>query len=219
MTTFDLKTFIRESNLIDPQYDLRGRLIPGAAPGDPMYDTTLAAWELMMDVFRVQRALPPSVALDIHRELTRGIETFEYHGMSGQYRIVPVTIGGAPPFYKDGEVCPPPVAVKEMIEQLWVPQLNRTCSAPTLFRAEKTIWAHDFFQCVHPFWDGNGRSGRILYNLARVRTGMNPLVIAYDRRQTYFNRIRKFRADSFYLEVARLRALDAPGANSDVTDL
>lgn len=46
--------------------------------------------------------------------------------------------------------------------------------------------AHVFFEHVHPFVDGNGRTGRMLMNSQRVKAGLEPLLIKASERQGYY---------------------------------
>src|SRR3989344_1631017 len=49
----------------------------------------------------------------------------------------------------------------------------------------------DFLK-IHPFEDGNGRTGRILMNLQRINDGMDPLVIHMGKeQQEYYTWFRK----------------------------
>lgn len=50
---------------------------------------------------------------------------------------------------------------------------------------------HVDFESIHPFEDGNGRTGRMLMNWQRVRAGLEPLLIKADKRQDYYEWFRK----------------------------
>lgn len=72
------------------------------------------------------------------------------------------------------------------------------CMAPELVQPHLSSWidsfykqeswesirnAHIQFLRIHPFYDGNGRTSRILMNLQRVNMGMEPLVIHHGKEQ------------------------------------
>jgi hypothetical protein len=46
---------------------------------------------------------------------------------------------------------------------------------------------HVSFEHLHPFRDGNGRVGRILYNWQRLKLGLPIHVIKYEDRWEYYN--------------------------------
>jgi hypothetical protein len=50
---------------------------------------------------------------------------------------------------------------------------------------ERLAWLHNTFEQVHPFIDGNGRTGRLLLNLILVRLGYPPVIIFKKQRDAY----------------------------------
>jgi Fic family protein len=50
---------------------------------------------------------------------------------------------------------------------------------------------HHRFVWIHPFFDGNGRSGRLLLNLFLLRKGFPPAVILKDDRKKYYDALKK----------------------------
>ncbi|TXP86173.1 Fic family protein, partial [Escherichia coli] len=51
--------------------------------------------------------------------------------------------------------------------------------------AERIAEAHNRFECIHPFIDGNGRTGRIVLNMVLVRLGYPPVIILKQQRPAY----------------------------------
>lgn len=51
--------------------------------------------------------------------------------------------------------------------------------------AETAMEAHERLVSIHPFADGNGRTGRLLMNLALLRGGYPPVVIGPEHRTAY----------------------------------
>lgn len=50
---------------------------------------------------------------------------------------------------------------------------------------------HSAFEGVHPFIDGNGRTGRLVLNLLLVRIGLPPVVVLKQQRPAYLTALQK----------------------------
>ena len=66
--------------------------------------------------------------------------------------------------------------------------------APSVALPEELARIHNAFERVHPFLDGNGRTGRLALNLILVRLGYPPVIIFKRQRDDYLRAMR--RADS-----------------------
>lgn len=71
--------------------------------------------------------------------------------------------------------------------------------------AEEVASLHCRFEQIHPFVDGNGRTGRLVLNLLLVRSGFPPAIIYKNQRTAYLAALR--RADEG--EVGQLAELIA----------
>ena len=50
---------------------------------------------------------------------------------------------------------------------------------------------HEKFERIHPFYDGNGRTGRILLNLILIKNSFPPLIIENSKRNSYYEVLTK----------------------------
>ena len=94
----------------------------------------------------------------------------------GVYRRVPVRIMGA----QHEPVQPYLIAPK-------IEELLRTFAESTEHIVTKLARFHIEFEGIHPFIDGNGRTGRLLINLELMKAGYPPIDIKFTDRITYYN--------------------------------
>lgn len=108
--------------------------------------------------------------LETHRRLVAGT-TIEEHG--GTIRRMQNWIGGNfhNPCFADF-VPPPPEAVPGLLEDLWA-----FCNEDTLQPLAQAAVAHAQFETIHPFVDGNGRTGRVLIHMVLRRRGFGRRVL------------------------------------------
>lgn len=185
---FDLHTFIVQSCLIDQQYNDRDyptQLFLADKPGQLMYDNTAKAFELMTQL--VEEPFYGELPKDLHRTLTKDIRWYEDRELSGRYRTEELTVGS--------HDCPKFMFVDFLMRERWAPRVLQDLESfdGTPEHALKIAWAiHHSFEYIHPFADGNGRTGRLLLNYALLRMKQEPMVIWYKDRFSYYNSIEKF---------------------------
>ena len=102
------------------------------------------------------------------------------------YRKIPVYIKGA-------DFVPPSASLvpSQMSELLY--QYEHS-DLPIL---ERVASFHINFEHIHPFEDGNGRTGRVLINHQLLMTGEIPVVIPEERRTEYFNYLQTYDVQGF----------------------
>lgn len=107
----------------------------------------------------------------------------ERPGSFREHDIQPFPGGMTPPSWPDV-----PRAIRD-----WVDSLNDIAKA--VRPIESLARAHSQFERVHPFIDGNGRTGRLLLNLVLVRLGYAPAIIYKRDRSKYLKALRSADAD------------------------
>jgi len=101
----------------------------------------------------------------------------------GIYRRIPVTIMGA------DHTPPQPYLVSIQMEQM----IAKYEQMAAMHIVEKVAIFHLEFEAVHPFIDGNGRTGRLLLNLELMKEGP-PINIKYGDRRRYYNCFTSYHA-------------------------
>lgn len=94
----------------------------------------------------------------------------------GVYRKIPVRIMGAK--HKPVQ----PYLIEPKMEQL-LQDFNKS----TEHIVTKLARFHIEFESIHPFIDGNGRTGRLLVNLELMKSGFPPIDIKFTDRIAYYN--------------------------------
>lgn len=130
------------------------------------------AFEYISDLAKEESPITEKIIKDIHSLVLMGDRENR-----GVYRSVPVVIMGA-------EHTPPqPYLVPKLMEQLII-------DYDGLFGEKHVIEAaaefHLRFESIHPFIDGNGRTGRLILNLELMRNGLLPINIKFADRAKYY---------------------------------
>jgi Fic family protein len=121
------------------------------------------------------------------------------HKNAGKYRNDPVYV-----LLKNGEkhiFCDPLLITDEMDNFFnWL--FSKKNEHSLIIAAE----AHTRFVSIHPFIDGNGRTGRLLMNLVLLQNGYVPVIIKNNKRINYLDAIELWqnenKKDDFYNIIA-----------------
>ncbi len=103
----------------------------------------------------------------------------EAPGSFREHEIARFPSGMTPPSWVDV-----PGAIGE-----WIADVCRIPDAPRPIEA--LALAHCHFERIHPFLDGNGRTGRLLLNLVLVRLGYPPAIVYKRDRSRYLAALRR----------------------------
>lgn len=109
----------------------------------------------------------------LHQLVTQNIEK----EWAGRYRNGPVMIGGTP--HRPPDALQVPILMQQLLE--WGKKQQRKLH-PVEFAA---IFHHKFVH-IHPFFDGNGRTGRLLMNLILLQHGYPLTIILKHDRSRYY---------------------------------
>ncbi len=129
------------------------------------------AFDLVWALVREQEPLSERIIKQIHY-----LVLADKREDRGVYRKVPVRIMGA----KHEPV--QPYFIQSEMERLLETYRNSTDHI-----IPKLAWFHIEFEGIHPFIDGNGRTGRLLVNLELMKAGYPPIDIKFADRISYYN--------------------------------
>lgn len=100
----------------------------------------------------------------------------------GVYRRIPVRIMGF------CHVPPDPILIPEQMENL----IAEFAGNKKLHPIERAALFHLKFEGIHPFVDGNGRTGRLILNLMLMQAGYPPINVKYSDRKRYYEAFSKY---------------------------
>lgn len=106
----------------------------------------------------------------------------------GVYRSVPVTILGAK------HTPPQPYLIPVQMERL-VQDYKQMKQERHIIEAIAEF--HLRFEGIHPFIDGNGRTGRLILNLELVKAGLLPVNIKFTDRRKYYDCFDAYYGDAY----------------------
>ena len=129
------------------------------------------AFELVSNLVNDKVAMSESIIKQIH-----SLVLADKRDDRGVYRRVPVRIMGAQ--HEPVQ----PYLIQPKMEQLLIDFVESTEHIIT-----RLALLHLEFEGIHPFIDGNGRTGRLLVNLELMKAGYPPIDIKFTDRIAYYN--------------------------------
>lgn len=155
-----IKEFLKESNAIEGVYDFDSLL------------HAVDAWQYLSK----RKVMTTGLILKVHKilMLNQPLQPDE----RGYFRKVPVWIGG-----KEG------IQANRIPEEIvqWTKNVNDLIRGgkkeSDIFKERVSKIQHIEYERIHPFIDGNGRTGRMFMNWTRLRIGLPVLVIHEGKEQ------------------------------------
>ena len=134
--------------------------------------------ELFLQAFQERRPLDAKLVLDFQRQLTHGTydtRRWQLGERPGEYKHHDYVTGR-----EEVGAAPEDVAdeMAELLEELRDVAPEKVLIAAAYFHAK--------FENIHPFADGNGRTGRLAMNYLLVLNGHPPIVIHEEDRKGYY---------------------------------
>jgi Fic family protein len=157
--------FLQESNFIE-----------GVTDSDSL-DQAVIAWEYL----KQQQRMTIPVILETHKLLMKNQKL--KRSEIGKFRKRPVGI------YKNGIIIRV-MSARSIVQLLamWVEQMNVGLHIDFNQSYKKALSKklHVHYEAIHPFIDGNGRTGRMFMNWWRLQVGLPILVIKEEEKQEYY---------------------------------
>lgn len=166
-----LEIFVEEHNLIDPQPGHKNE------KGDPHFDDHMEAAIYVVDCAKDNHIAHPLI---VHKMLMHRLKGFS--SSAGVFRKGNVSIGN--------RICPHWHLVPELMRewQLTVESIREQLNKPAKERTEWVWRRHVEYEHIHPFEDGNGRSGRLLMMNHALILKLYPWYVKYSERFAYYDR-------------------------------
>jgi len=130
-------------------------------------DQSMMAWRYIRDF---QGPLTFEEVLTIHNMVMINLLPQE-RGGAGSLRMCNVTVGG--------RMCPHYREVKEQLAH-WLDEMQ------LYMHRSKPKDMHIKFEYIHPFVDGNGRTGRMLMWWHERKLGLKPTLLTFEDRYKYY---------------------------------
>lgn len=148
------------------------------------------AFEFVSELVKEKQPLSQSMIKQIHY-----LVLADKQEDRGVYRRVPVRIMGAK--HEPAQ----PYRIMPGMEQL----LERYAHSEEHI-IPKLAWFHIEFERIHPFIDGNGRTGRLLVNLELMKAGYLPIDIKFTDRVAYYNAFDEYHSQNNLAPMTNLFA-------------
>ena len=148
------------------------------------------------DLFLLHKAIQTAVVIDSEKP-------------NGAYKVVPngrwVEVDG-----KDEHVYYPHPDDMAHLMGLWFDDYANIAKNISSKKQAIEMYAdmHISFTSIHPFWDGNGRLGRLVSNLPLLKNNYLPIVISMENRESYIRLLSQYNLSAKELDAKTSQLLD-----------
>ncbi len=171
--TYDSNAIEGSTITLDETYAiLEGKITIGGKKSKEYLDTVnhADAFEFLLDIVKNNYDLDEILIKELH-----SIVLSNDRMNKGVYRKVPVRVGTHIP--------PNSLEIADKMKQL----IEKYNNYEFKHIIEKISIFHLEFETIHPFVDGNGRTGRLLLNFELMKDGYPPINIKFEDREQYYN--------------------------------
>lgn len=150
------------------------------------------AFDFLYKALKESRKVTEDFIKELHSYVLRGNEE------AGSYRTIQNYIGDM--FNVTYTPCSPSVVPKKM--KSYVEELQKDMEKYVSIKEQEEVdWVSIFhslakhhieFEKIHPFIDGNGRSGRLLLTYEIISMGLLPIDIRYEERTRYYSALSSY---------------------------
>lgn len=156
------------------------------------------AFDFLYEAVKKEQSITEDFIKKIHSFVLRGNED------AGQYRKIQNYVGNLTRIVYTP--CPPNKVPENM--KAYAEEVQADCKKNAEFaKIGKFNWAELFhnlakhhieFENIHPFVDGNGRTGRLLLIYEMISLGLLPVDVRYEERERYYAAISSYRDKAKY---------------------
>ena len=139
------------------------------------------AFSNMLDHLESNDTLSVSIIKEVHADLTDRLQYDKCQFKKNENMIIGAEFQTASPSET-------PFLVQQLVDYLDYRLENATTEEEKL---ESVLDTHIQFERIHPFSDGNGRTGRMLMNYSLLQEGFPPLIIEKETKATYVELLAK----------------------------
>lgn len=131
------------------------------------------AYYYVEELVKEQQELSEQIIKDIHYLVLMGASSDR-----GRYRRVPVMIPGSN--HQPVQPFQIPILMEKLIKEYHTTMKN-------MHVVERIATFHLKFESIHPFIDGNGRTGRLLMNMDLLSSGYPPINMKFQDTRRYYD--------------------------------